>query len=240
MSGYSEILSTEYGQMIVNKHDINQTNALRSTRKSLNHGDIMEIRNMMVALARPIVFVDAGANFGTFSLAMAQAVPPDSIIMAFEPQRILANMIAGSIALNSLNNVWCYNAALGAQNGKIEIPQFDYSLPLNFGSVEFSSKQTEPLQQIHGDDDDKREYVDVYALDSFELDKLDLLKIDVEGMEVDVIQGAAQTILRCKPVMFIEWIKSDSAAIERTVRSYGYTVEPFGSDLLCRPAKWIS
>ena len=48
------------------------------------------------------------------------------------------------------------------------------------------------------------ESIDIITLDSLQLPGLDFLKIDVEGAEGLVIQGAAETIKKYKPVIFFE------------------------------------
>jgi FkbM family methyltransferase len=42
------------------------------------------------------------------------------------------------------------------------------------------------------------------TLDSFQLPVIDLLKIDVEGYELEVLQGGAETLARCRPVVCVE------------------------------------
>lgn len=50
-----------------------------------------------------------------------------------------------------------------------------------------------------------RQYsVSVKTLDGFEFKEVDLIKIEVEGMELQVLQGAIQTIQIWKPVVFFE------------------------------------
>jgi hypothetical protein len=56
------------------------------------------------------------------------------------------------------------------------------------------------------------------------LERVDLLKIDAEGMEEDVLIGAFDLIAQHKPVMFIEFIKSDSEKLSHILSSAGYTV----------------
>jgi beta-mannanase len=46
--------------------------------------------------------------------------------------------------------------------------------------------------------------VDVVTLDSFNYDNVAALKIDVQGYEPKVLEGARETILRNRPVIFIE------------------------------------
>jgi hypothetical protein len=50
----------------------------------------------------------------------------------------------------------------------------------------------------------EKRVVHVNTLDSYHFDDVDLIKIDVEGHELAVIEGAVDTILRCKPHLIIE------------------------------------
>ena len=49
-----------------------------------------------------------------------------------------------------------------------------------------------------------RELVPLSRLDDFGLERVDFLKLDVEGFESQVLEGAAATIERCRPVMYVE------------------------------------
>jgi FkbM family methyltransferase len=42
------------------------------------------------------------------------------------------------------------------------------------------------------------------TLDSFKLPKVDFMKIDVEKHEVKLLNGAIETLMRCKPIIYIE------------------------------------
>lgn len=46
--------------------------------------------------------------------------------------------------------------------------------------------------------------IPMHTLDSFALKNVDLIKIDCEGSELFVLQGAEETIARCKPVICVE------------------------------------
>jgi hypothetical protein len=70
--------------------------------------------------------------------------------------------------------------------------------------------------------------VPMVSLDSLKLERLDLVKLDVEGMELDVLRGARATMEKHRPVMCIEVLKSDPAAIEAFLKELGYRVFPAG------------
>src|SRR5215472_8442470 len=105
-----------------------RTSSLR--RGSPSHSEIVFLTDVLRLCGNDLTAIDVGANVGTHALAFARAVGSLGAVHAFEPQRIIFNMLCGSIALNS----HCYNMAVGDRQGSIEIPQFDYSKPLSFGS----------------------------------------------------------------------------------------------------------
>ncbi len=232
---FSFVCPTVYGPMILNRHDINQTGALLRTGKAPDHDEIAMLGQVLAWIPGPHVVVDVGANFGAYTLGLAAALGSGGVVHAFEPQRIIYNMLAGTIALNGLRNVFLHNAALGDREDRIEIPQYDYDKAMNFGSIEFGGTQMEPLDQPRGADPARAEYVRLARLDSFGFSNVHLLKIDAEGMELPVLAGAAETIARGRPVMYVEFIKSDRVALERKIVSFGYDAHLNGMNFLCIP-----
>ena len=62
----------------------------------------------------------------------------------------------------------------------------------------------------------------VRTLDSFSLDDVTLLKVDVEGHEVELLNGATQTIRRNRPVVLIEVKDRNRSAVSDYFRDRGY------------------
>ncbi len=232
--GYSIVLDTAYGRMIVNRNDINQTERLILAGVSPEHETIALLAGAVSAYPHHPHVLDIGANVGTYALGLAPHLQPGGRVYAFEPQRIIFNMLAGSVALNAIHNIFCNNMAVGDEDGEIEIPQYDYSKRMNFGSVEFGGEQTEPLHQPRGHDPVARESVPLVRLDSLGFNRVGLMKIDVEGMEEKVISGAVETIARCRPMIFLETVKSNAAALRSLFASWDYQVLPMGrNDFYC-------
>lgn len=232
LPSFTGLVHTEYGWMLVHRLDTAQTPYLSQTGKSINHDDIDKLVQIVRKKGYGSVFVDIGANFGCFSFAMRKFCQE---VHAFEPQRIVHNMLAGSIALNGWLNVFSYNVALGDFNGEIEIPQFDYNKALSFGSIEFGDQQKENLAQERMHVEDRIEYTQIRQLDFYEFTRIDVLKIDAEGMEMDVLRGAIHTIDRCRPVMLIEHLKSNKEALAAALSVMSYAVQDVGIDFLCFP-----
>jgi FkbM family methyltransferase len=204
---FAALIQTEYGPMIV--HRMDEAQGVSAFRTGVAHAyrEIDLLRKILATSSHDKVFLDVGSNVGFFTIALARDVGDGGLVHAFEPQRIIFNMLAGSVALNGLRNVFLHNVCVGDQHGKIEVPQFDYTQPLSFGSVEFGPEQREALDQLRQHDLSRREFVPVIPLDGLELPSLDLIKIDVEGMEMQALAGAEQTLRRFRPILYIEYAK---------------------------------
>lgn len=234
---YTIIVPTIYGTMLANRYDINQTNALVTTGRGADHEEIAIISRLfdIIPVSGLKVFVDIGANIGTHTVGLSEHLGDSGVIYSFEPQRILFQMICGSLAINSYTNVHCHNVALGSRTEWIDVPHFDYFKPMNFGSIEFGSEQQEPLHQRQGMGRGSPEKVMQTTLDSYSINRVHVLKIDVEGMETEVLKGAEETIRNCKPIILIEYLKSDKGAVAKFIRELSYTVYEAHPNFLCIP-----
>jgi FkbM family methyltransferase len=134
--------------------------------------------------------VDAGANIGAHTLFLAQAVGPRGAVVAIEPQRMVYQLLCANMALNEASNVRAIHAGAGRAPGRAFVPVMDYARPENFGGVALVDKDGEP--------------VEIVSIDSLQLPTCQFIKIDVEGQEQSVIAGAAATIARFKPVLYVE------------------------------------
>lgn len=137
------------------------------------------------------VVLDIGANIGTHTVFFAQKVGPAGTVLAFEPQRVLFQILCGNVALGSLTNVHTRQAAVGSQAGTVSVPTLNYAGAGNFGGVSLEG-------QVHG------ENVSLLTVDQLGLTACHLIKIDVEGMESDVLAGAELTIGRLRPIVYVE------------------------------------
>lgn len=230
---FAMIVPSIYGPVIVNRYDINQTTALIKTGRAFDHAAIELLCGFLASAAEGAVCLDVGANYGLFGLAFARALRRvQGVCHAFEAQRIIASMASGTAVLNSVQNLIVHNVAVGDRSGAIPVPGFDYERELNFGSIEFGGQQREKLSQ------DRiytpfPELVRLVRLDDFGFTNVHIVKIDVEGMENLVLEGARELIEREKPVISIEWLKSDRTSLVRQLKGFGYRVYEWGHDFLC-------
>ena len=154
--------------------------------------------------------LEVGANIGAHTIPLAKAVGPAGIVLAFEPQRVVFQLLCANAALNGLTNIHTYHAAVGREPGHVFVPTLDPNVPQNQGSL--SSHQW-----------GQGDKVPRITIDSLGLTTCNFIKIDVEGMESDVIAGADQTIRRFRPAMYIENDRANqSAALIEQLLALGY------------------
>ena len=156
------------------------------------------------------VVVEVGANIGAHTVHLAKKVGPGGMVHAFEPQRVIFQLLCANLALNGLFNVRTHHAAAGRQPGSLLVPPLDYRAENNFGGISLC-------------DVDRGEEVAMVPLDALDVPALRLLKIDVEGMEAEVLAGARQMIARHRPILYLENDRREkSADLIRLVDRLGY------------------
>jgi FkbM family methyltransferase len=156
-------------------------------------------------------------------------------VIAFEAQEYVFYALAGNIALNNCWNASARWAALGEQDGFLDVPEPDYLQAGSFGSLELRRRQgTEFIGQEISYDAEDCVRTRMQHIDGLALERLDFLKLDVEGMEMDVLRGARRALERSKPVVLVEVIKSDAAAISEFLERLGYRLlkEGMGINML--------
>lgn len=136
---------------------------------------------------------EIGANLGAHGVRLAKHIGPNGRLFAVEPQPVIFQAMAATMSLNSLSNVECWPYALSSEPGTLSMPTFDYAKNQNFGGISMLDLPEGTLSvPVHRFDD-------VYSYD-----QLNLMKIDVEGMELDVLKGAANSIEKHRPRIYIE------------------------------------
>ncbi len=135
--------------------------------------------------------IDGGANIGAHSLPLSSIVGPKGAVIAFEPQRIVHQLLCANLALNAVANVRAMHGALGREPGTVLIPPIDYDVDSNFGGLALGQNET-------------GERVPIVTIDSLDLPACHFIKLDVEGMEGEAVAGATETIKRHRPVLYLE------------------------------------
>lgn len=214
------IAATDHGPMIVNRFDFAQTpegGVFGVGHQLLSYGrfDFAEVELAVTWLKQRrdwhgdgVVALDVGANVGVHTITWARVMTGWGRVIAFEPQDRVFYALAGNVAIANAFNAEVHRAAVGATAGTIAIPRLDYAKPASYGSLELRySRDAEFIGQAVNHSAKDLKEVPLVAIDDLNLERLDFLKVDVERMELEVLEGAKETILRCRPVVLIEFCK---------------------------------
>lgn len=238
------LASTDHGSMLVNRHDYRNTPAgsygvgyqLLET-SSFDADEVGFALQLLESRRRHfgdgLIAIDCGANIGVHTIEWARFMHGWGDVVAFEAQERIFYALAGNLAMNNCFNARAIWAAVGASNGSLRVPVPDYMVPSSFGSLELrQSARTEFIGQHIDYSDAATQVVQMMAIDSLNLPRLDLIKIDIEGMEMEALEGARDTIARLRPHLLIEKIKSNEDALIAFVTRLGYQVFPLGINIL--------
>ncbi len=147
-------------------------------------------------LVRPgSVVVDAGANIGLFSVAVASAMGDHGTVYAFEPVARTRVQLLRNLAAAECPGVIVLPFALGSRPG----PREFVAMPAGAGLSSFSPEQPELGNRVRVE---VRRLDDV--VDAASRARVALIKLDVEGSETEVIAGARALISTSRPMILTE------------------------------------
>jgi FkbM family methyltransferase len=236
---------TEHGPLLINRHDYHRSfdgryygvGAQLMENGCYDRRDV-ELTSALLELRHEhhgsgVFAIDGGANIGVFSVEWARRMRGWGEVLAVEAQERVFYALAGNLILHNADNARARWAALGKTDGEeIRIPEPDYSQPSSFGSFElFDHVGREYIGQAL-DYRNPRLRVRQISVDALELPRLDLLKLDLEGMEMEAIAGARQTIATLRPMLFVETMKGGADVIREALTPHGYRLFPHGINLL--------
>jgi FkbM family methyltransferase len=188
------LVSTRHGPMFALAGDAYITRSLQLYGE-YGHDEVDLFRQLI----RPgMTVVEAGANIGTHSVMLARACAPGPLL-AFEPQQRVFQLLCANLVMNGVTNALAFPDALGAEAGRALIPAIDYGANYNFGSVSIRNTDRDA-----GPDWNAGQPTRVVTIDGLALPACGFLKVDVEGFEALVLEGARQTIARCRPLLYVE------------------------------------
>jgi FkbM family methyltransferase len=157
--------------------------------------------------------VEVGANLGSHTVPMSRRVGPAGRVHAYEPQRLVHQLLCANLALNDCFNVHTHRQAVGAAPGVGQICDIEPSKEVNYGGI--------AVNIDYGSLGEMTE-IPIVSLDSLTLDRLDFVKIDAEGMDVAVLSGAAETIRHHRPLVFLEATPAGLETIVATLSDMDY------------------
>jgi FkbM family methyltransferase len=227
------VLDSVYGQFIVARTCLFQAEALVKTGRTHIESELANIFAIVDTLPADAVIVDGGANIGFFTVPVAHRTQGRGVrIISFEPQRQLFQALGGSLAINGYRHVYLHNCGLGTEPGIAQLPEVDYSIAQDFGTVTLTNETTVDEDGWMAD-----RVVDITSIDAMDLPRLDFFKLDVEGYEVPALTGALETIKKHRPWIWIEYFITGVDPIKQTLDSidnYEFFIMDY-QNMLCVP-----
>lgn len=239
------LVSSGHGTLIVNRNDYQMVNdesgyGLGFQIFNTSYFDPEEVDTVLTMLnlrkhyfGEGVFGIDCGANIGIHTIEWARHMATWGKVIAFEAQERIYYALAGNVAINNCFNAKVVYAAVGACVGHIDIPTLDYNQPSSFGSFELrKSEKNEFIGQTVDFSPEAMKTINMVSIDSLKSPRVDFIKIDVEGMELEVLEGAKETIENFKPQMLIEAIKVDKQKLIQILEEWGYQYHQIGINIL--------
>ena len=170
------------------------------------------------------VFVDVGANIGSFTIPVAKSLGAEGRVIAIESSPTIYPYLKRNVELNGLSNIRLIQCA-ASDTDLQEVPFYEAPIEsFGMGSLgaQFNGK---PIPVI------------TRTLDSIlserGVDRVDLIKVDVEGFEVGVFKGAEKLLNGPDAPLiafeFCDWAEDRVPGgrrgnAQRALKDYGYRI----------------
>lgn len=173
-----------------------------------------ELRQLLGLLKPGQVFLDIGANIGTYSIRAAKCVGAKGSVFSFEPLDATKEKLDAAIRANYITNVVVVQAAAGDRNGMVTIHDGGRESSASIGHCTGRSFN-----------------VCMVSVDNFITDhrvlQLDWIKMDIEGYEPVALSGMQQAVKTFRPHFLFE-NHEGGAETRRILQANGYRIGSFG------------
>lgn len=172
-----------------------------------------DVHEAVVGCLRPgDIFVDVGANIGYYSLVAGRTVGRMGTVVAIEPVMDTARQLHRNVAMNESSNVTVVDAAAFDHEHHSALISIAGGY---FGRAAMDGRSA-PGSRL--------ESVRTVTLDALcrDIPRIRLIKIDVEGAEVQVLNGARET-LRKTDYVVVE-ANTTIHEVDRSLKAHGFAV----------------
>ena len=155
-----------------------------------------------------IVF-DIGANYGQLSILMSK-LKRNVKVYSFEAQRFIFQLLKKNVEINNVN-IKCFYKLVGNKTEKFKIKRDELKNFMTWGSnnIEYAGAK------------DYYQSIDGIKIDDLVInEKVSFMKIDVQGMDLEVLKGARNTILKHRMPIIFEYEKLFEETYKYTFRDF--------------------
>jgi FkbM family methyltransferase len=176
----------------------------------------MMLREFVSRARRARGIIDVGANAGLYTYHAAAAAPQVPTL-SLEPIEELAELLRANLTRNGRAAVRVANVAASDEAGQAEFFVAE--------SDEVSSLESDHVSAYEGNAGTRR-VVRTATLDElvheYGFEHVDLVKIDVEGHELSVLRGAAETLRTHRPSLLLEVTNENANEARALLGRIGY------------------
>lgn len=170
---------------------------------------LVSLSDKIISQRKQNIVLDIGANIGTYSIPLAKS-HSDKFFCAFEPLPFIYQQLYKNIQINNLSNIKAFEFALSNDSGITVVERLPYNCG-NIGGNSLDKKISTMRVREYLKITPKLvpELIEMKKLDDLKISGINMIKIDVEGFELQVLQGAVETIKHNDnpPVMFEAWVE---------------------------------
>lgn len=161
--------------------------------------------------------LDIGANKGAFTYWLSESVGPTGVVYSFEPQPAMVRELNRMSSAVRFQNIDVHRIALSDASGTATL-----HVPFNHtcATLEPDSDVGETGESYNVELARLDDYLDVIAVNK----SIDFIKCDVEGHELSVFQGAAQTLKSSLPLLLFESFIPHSDATKNPVFEFLFSL----------------
>lgn len=172
-----------------------------------------EIRFIRRYIQPHMRILDIGANYGLYTLSMAQLATKGSI-WAFEPTPAVMECLRDSIARNQFTNVQPIQAGLSNRDGQAKLALNNNPELNSIQEVETKGGNYETIEL---------KTIDACA-EELSWQDLDFIKLDAEGEELRILEGGESTLRKLSPVIMYELkhVEKVNFSLIEKLETYGY------------------
>lgn len=181
----------------------------------------MWLTQYLASWVRPgMTVVDVGANYGYYTLLLADAVGEAGHVIAVEPNPDAVSLLSESVLLNGhAGRTRIVPQALGAAAGQrlLFLPDGEPKNATLVDQADLAGGRTVEVSTVTLDEVARA------------CPKVDLVKIDAEGAEQEIVAGMAGLIARDRPILVLEYnaarYAEPRAFLDRLLAAYGTAEE---------------
>lgn len=189
LRSYSQLVPTRDGPMLY----LSDEDMISQSLKKYGEWAANEINFLSQLVQRGSHVADVGAFIGTHSRAFSTLAGRSGKVHSFEPNEHALKALRVNAAISEHGNISIYPIALSSKCDDMEILTPDLT---NLGYSFLQSKSNSPANA-------KLQSSTLDAEIGF-VDRLDFVKLDVEGMELEVLEGAQTLIDKFSPTIYAE------------------------------------